>query len=91
MISKFEQNILKKVLLKDMPELKSDFKEGLKIDYENFGDYYEDSPDQAIYDSITLTLKEISNIIKKEPDEDEESIIKFKKIILKKVTFKGSQ
>ncbi len=85
MISKFEQNVLKKVLLKDRPELKEDIKAGLDINFETFGNYYEDSPDQAIYDSIQITIKEILKIISKEPDEDEESIIEFKKVLKQKI------
>ena len=85
MDSNFEKKILKKVLLKDRPELKHDFKDGLKIDFNNFREYYEDSPDQAIYDSIKITIKEVLNLISKEDDEDEESIIEFKKILRQKI------
>jgi len=71
LISNFERKILKKVLLKDRPELKDDFREGLKIDFDNFGEYYEDSPDQAIYDSIKITIQEVINIFEKWFDNDE--------------------
>jgi len=85
MDSKFEINILKKILLKDRPELKVDIRDGLEINFETFGNHYEDSPDQAIYDSIKITTNEILKIISREPDEDEESIIEFKKILKQKI------
>ncbi len=84
MISKFEKKLLKKILLKDRPELKDTINE-LDLNFENFGSYYENSPDQAIRQLIQITIEEVLHTISKEPDEDEESIIEFKKIIKQKI------